>query len=253
MAITTTNRRATFVGNDTATVFPFNFKVFTTADLLVVLVDTGGNLTTLAMGTDYTAALNANQDTNPGGSITLTAGPLASTYGMIITSAVAELQPVILTNLGGFFPDVLNTAYDRAVILIQQLQLLADQSIKLNVTDELTSAQLPPAAQRAGKFLYFGADGSVSLVSQAPSQALQFNFAGPLTGTKDGDNKIFTITNNGSPIGVAPVQALVWQNMVKIPGLGYTFGPAPGDSCAGADYLAEGHQAGLQRPGDDDR
>jgi hypothetical protein len=44
------NRRATFIGNHTATVFPFNFKVFTTAELLVIRVDTGGNLTTLALG-----------------------------------------------------------------------------------------------------------------------------------------------------------------------------------------------------------
>lgn len=228
MAITTTARRATFIGNDMATVFPFNFKVFTTADLLVITVDTGGNLVTLTLGTDYTAALNANQDVSPGGSVTLTAGSLASTYVMIITSAVAELQPVILTNLGGFFPDVLNTEFDRLTILIQQLQVGVDQSIKLGITDDLTSAQLPAASLRAGKFLYFGADGSVSLVAQAPSGGTPFNFAGPLLGTKDGVNTIFTITNGGSPIGKAPVEADVWDNFMLIPGVGYTLGPAPG-------------------------
>lgn len=228
MAITTTNRRATFVGNDVATVFPFNFKVFTTADLLVIRVDTEGNLTALVLGTDYTAALNANQDTNPGGSVTLTAGPLASSYGMIITSAVAELQPVILTNLGGFFPDVLNDEFDRLTILIQQLQVGVDRALKFAITDDLSSTALPPAAQRAGKFMYFGADGSVSLVSQAPSSGTLFSFAGPLTGTKDGVNKIFTITNSGSPIGKTPAEIDVWDNFPLIPGVGYTLGPAAG-------------------------
>ena len=114
MAITTTTRRAgPFIGNGMTTVFPFNFKVFTTADLLVIRVDSGGNLVALVLGTDYTAALNANQDVSPGGSVTLTAGPLATNYSMIVTSGVAELQQVILTNLGGFFPDVLNDVFDR--------------------------------------------------------------------------------------------------------------------------------------------
>lgn len=229
MAITTTTRRAgPFIGNGTAVNFPFNFKVFTTADLLVIRVDSGGNLTVLVLGTDYSAALNEDQDTSPGGSVTLTAGPLAVTYSMIITSDILEEQLVVLTNLGGFFPGVLNDVFDRLTILIQQLQTGVDQSIKFGLTDDLSTADLPPAAQRAGKFLYFGADGSVSLVAQAPATATQFAFAGPLTGTKDGANTIFTITNAGSPIGKAPVDILVWDNFILAPGIGYTLGPAAG-------------------------
>ena len=73
MAITTTTRRAgPFIGNDTTTVFPFHFKVFSKTDLLVLRVDSGGNLVALVLGTDYTAALNAYQDTSPGGAVTLT-------------------------------------------------------------------------------------------------------------------------------------------------------------------------------------
>lgn len=229
MAITTTTRRAgPFIGNDTTTVFPFNFKVFAMTDLLVIRVDSGGNLVVLVLGTDYTATLNDDQNVSPGGSVTLTAAPLASTYSMIITSDVAELQQVILTNLGGFFPDVLNDAFDRLTILVQQLQTGVDQSIKFGLTDDLSTASLPSAAQRAGKFMYFGADGSVSLVSQAPSSGTIFTFAGPLTGTKDGVNTIFTITNDGSPIGKTPVDAIVWDNFVLAPSIGYTLGPAAG-------------------------
>jgi len=231
MAITTTTRRAgPFIGNDTTTIFPFNFKVFAKTDLLVIRVDSGGNLVVLVLGTDYTATLNDDQDVSPGGSVTLTAAPLASTYSMIITSDVAELQQVILTNLGGFFPDVLNDALDRLTILVQQLQTGVDQSIKFGLTDDLSTASLPSAAQRAGKFMYFGADGSVSLVAQAPTSGTgtQFAFAGPLLGTKNGSNTIFTITNGGSPIGKTPVDILVWDNFVLAPGIGYTLGPSAG-------------------------
>lgn len=229
MSVTTTNRIAgPFLGNSTAMVFPFAFKVFTAADLFVITEDTAGNLAVLVLGTDYSATLNANQDVSPGGSVTLTTGPLATGFLMTITSDVEELQQIVLTNLGGFYPDVLNGALDRVTILIQQLQVLIDRSIKFSMTDEPTSAALPPAVQRAGKFLYFGSDGSVSLVSQAPFSGIQFAFAGPLTGTKDGVNTVFTITNGGSPIGVTPVDILVWDNFVLAPTIGFSLGPAAG-------------------------
>jgi hypothetical protein len=77
--------------------------------------------------------------------------------------------------------------------------------------------------------MYFGADGSVSLVAQAPAAGTQFSFAGPLLGTKDGVNTVFTITNGGSPIGKTPVDILVWDNFVLAPGIGYTLGPVAGE------------------------
>lgn len=228
MAITTTTRRVKYLGDGITTVFPFAFKVFKKQDLLVITVDAGGNLVTLVLDTDYMVTLNGTQDVTPGGSITLLAAPLATTYSMIITSALLELQQVILTNQGGFFPNVLNDEFDILTILIQQLQQGVDQSIKFDITDDTTTADLPPAAQRAGKFLYFGADGSVSLVAQAPASGTQFSFEGPLLGTKDGTNTIFTITNAGSPIGKTPLDILVWDNFVLAPGIGFTLGPAAG-------------------------
>jgi hypothetical protein len=47
-------------------------------------------------------------------------------------------------------------------------------------------------------------------------------FAGPLLGTVNGTNKVFTLTNNGTALGVAPVQQIVWFNFPLIQGLGYT-------------------------------
>lgn len=233
MAVSSTNRKAgPFLGNDVTVTFPFIFKVFLTSDLLVESIQAGAeDSTTLILNSDYTAVLNADQDTDPGGSVTLTAGPLATGYRLIITSSVPELQEVVLTNLGGFFPDVLNGALDRLTILVQQLQVDVDRSIKFPLTDDSEVVDLPPAEQRAGKFLYFGSDGSVSLLAGAPAEtgATQF-FAGVLLGTKDGTNKTFTITNGGAPIGLMPIQATVWCNFPLIPGdaNGYDLGPDPG-------------------------
>ncbi|HTF62264.1 MAG TPA: hypothetical protein VK638_06075 [Edaphobacter sp.] len=231
MAVSSTNRKAgPFLGNDVAVTFPFIFKVFLTSDLLVESIQAGAvDSTVLVLNSDYTAVLNADQDTDPGGSITLTAGPLATGNRLIITSNVPELQEVVLTNLGGFFPDVLNGALDRLTILVQQLQVDVNRSVKFPLTDNSEVVDLPSAEQRAGKFLYFGSDGSASLLPGAPAEtgATQF-FAGVLLGTKNGINKTFTVTNGGAPIGLMPVQATVWLNFPLIPGVGYNLGPSPG-------------------------
>ena len=233
MAVSSTNRKAgPFLGNDVTITFPFIFKVFLTSDLLVETILAGAEDSNgLVLNSDYTAVLNADQDTDPGGSITLIAGPLADNNRLIITSAVPELQEVVLTNLGGFFPDVLNGEFDRLTILVQQLKVDVDRSLKFPLTDDSEVVNLPPSEQRAGKFLYFGSDGSVSLLPGAPAEtgATQF-FSGVLLGTKDGTNKTFTITNGGAPIGLMPIQATVWCNFPLIPGdpNGYDLGPNPG-------------------------
>lgn len=49
-------------------------------------------------------------------------------------------------------------------------------------------------------------------------------FAGTLTGTIDGTNRVFTLTNNGVPLTTNPVSGTteVWLNFPLIPGVGYS-------------------------------
>ena len=69
MAITTTTRKATLPGTARRPFSPFAFKVFLPTDLYVVTVDESGNLVLLVLGTDYSAVLNADRNTSPGGSV----------------------------------------------------------------------------------------------------------------------------------------------------------------------------------------
>ncbi|MGL4265156.1 MAG: hypothetical protein ACRCTX_26330 [Afipia sp.] len=134
MTISSTTRKAgPYTGNDATTVFPFAFKVFSASDILVVRADDTGAETVLTLNSDYNVGLNANQDSNPGGSVTLPAA-LASTLTLTITSAVQNLQPTDLTNNGAFFPKVLNTTFDRIVIQIQQLAESLGRSLKTSVS-----------------------------------------------------------------------------------------------------------------------
>ena len=161
MTISSTIRIAgPYIGNGTATVFSFAFKVFTATNLQVVRVDTSTGLeSTLVLTTDYTVSLNADQDSNPGGNVTLLA-VLATGFNMVITSDIANLQPTDLTNQGGFYPEVITDALDRATIQIQQMADELTRSIKIPITDGLSlDMELPSTTDRANKYLVFDANG----------------------------------------------------------------------------------------------
>ena len=160
-----------YIGNNTTTVFGFTFKVFATDQLVVVKLNTSTSVeTTLTLITDYTVTLNGNQNSNPGGSVTLPA-VLATGYNLTLTSSVANLQPTDLTNQGGFYPEVITDALDRATIQIQQMNDDVTRSIKAPLSDDPLTMDmtLPVVADRINKILAFGATGMPTVVAQSPS------------------------------------------------------------------------------------
>jgi hypothetical protein len=193
MTISSTNRVAgPYAGDGSTATFPFTFKVFSTGDLEVVTLNTAsGAITPLALTTDYSAILNANQDTSPGGSITLNAGGLAVGLNLTITTDMSETQSVNLVNGGGFFPDVINTALDFVTILIQQLATKLGRAIRAPFGDS-SSMELPAPALRAGKVLMFDANGNVQLVSVASGSIVPG--AQTAGGLVNGTNKDFTFS-----------------------------------------------------------
>jgi hypothetical protein len=172
MTISNTTRFAgPFVGNGTASSFGFSFKVFSASDLAVYrTVTSTGIATTLALTTDYTVALNADQDSSPGGTVTLVAGNLASGLTLVIASAVPNTQQVILTNQGGFYPEVLNDALDKATAQVQQVQAQANRSISFPAAEVSAVGTLPIAVDRAGQYLAFDANGNVDIGGAVPDQ-----------------------------------------------------------------------------------
>jgi hypothetical protein len=141
------------------TALPYTFKVFAAADLNVVRLNTStGVETSLVLGSDYTVALNGNQNTNPGGTVNLTVAASA-TSTVTITSDIANLQPTDLTNQGGFYPEVITDSLDRATIQIQQMSEDVGRSLKGPISDGNLNMELPTAAVRASKYLVFDANG----------------------------------------------------------------------------------------------
>ncbi len=166
MTISSTTRIAgPFTGNGVTTTFPFTYKVFSTADVQVIrLTISTGIETTLTIVTDYNITLNGDQDSNPGGNIVLVAA-LSSLYKLTATSDIANLQPTDLTNQGGFYPEVITDALDRATIQIQQLADQTDRAIKIPISDGVLDMTTPGTADRASKYFVYDASGQPSVSS----------------------------------------------------------------------------------------
>lgn len=167
MTISSETRKAgPFNGNDATTSFPFTFKVFAKTDIRVVLATPSGTETDLVLDSDYSVTLNGDQDAAPGGTITypISGDALATGWTLTAVGDIDALQPTDLTNQGGFYPQVIENALDRATILVQQLQETDSRTIQLPVSDSSGDVQLPPAASRAGRVLGFDASGNLQLV-----------------------------------------------------------------------------------------
>lgn len=142
MSISSEVRRAgPYSGNGSTTAFAFAFKVFNTSQVQVTRTVSGVE-TVLTLTTHYTVSLNANQNTNPGGTVTMLTAPAVG-QSITITSNVANLQPTAIANLGGFYPEVINDSLDRATIQIQQLDERLDRALVIPVSSSGVSTQLP--------------------------------------------------------------------------------------------------------------
>lgn len=193
MSISSETRKAgPYTGNGVMTALPFSFKVFSEADVLVVRADLAGIETTLTLTTHYTVSLNADQDISPGGTVNLVTAA-ASGHLTTITSQVANLQPVVLTNAGGFYPSVINAALDRLTILTQQLAEKVGRSVKVNISSSVSPNDLISDLQSAA------ADADSAAVAASASAALAASSAGSIPSMTGGADTVLVInpTNNG--------------------------------------------------------
>lgn len=188
MTVTSSIRKAgPYTGNGVATTFAFAFKVFAATDLQVVKLDgTTGVQTTLVLNTDYSVALNADQNASPGGTITypLSGSPLASPNTVTLAGNIDALQNTSLLTAGGFYPGVIETAFDKLTILIQQI-LGLKKSLQGPVSDAASlNMELPSAVARASKALGFDSAGQPIAIpaGSAVTDSSAVTWLSPLTG-----------------------------------------------------------------------
>jgi hypothetical protein len=157
MTISTEVRRAgPYTGNAVTTSFAFGFKVFDETDVVVTQAEAGVE-TVKELTTDYTVSLNADQDANPGGSVVMLSAPSAL-QTITITSDIPITQSIDLADLGAFYPSILNSGFDRAIAIIQQLDEKVDRSFTLPVSSSGVSTELP--APEANKLIGWNPAGT---------------------------------------------------------------------------------------------
>lgn len=135
-------RAGPYEGDGKTKSFPFSFYVFSANDVKVVTSVKDSTVEeTLEKDVDYSVTVNADQNATPGGTVVL-ANALASNHALSILSDLAYTQEMQLTNFSRFPPEILNSAMDRTVILIQQLKELAGRHLTVPATSSKTPQQL---------------------------------------------------------------------------------------------------------------
>lgn len=156
MTVSNEASRVVHSGNGVATEFDFDFEVFATSDLRVVKIDTDGNESVLTLdGTGgYSASLSGSAPS--GGSVTypidVSGTTVATGESLVIMRNILYSQETDITSAGSFRASVIENAFDKLTMLVQQLKDLTGRAITAPVdTPENTTYTLP--APSAGALL----------------------------------------------------------------------------------------------------
>lgn len=145
MTIPSTARKAgPLLGTGVQTTWPFTFKVFAPTDIAVTTAILGVE-TQLVYGSDYSVALNPNQETSPGGTVTypISGTPLPTGGKLTIIGNLPYDQPLDLPSGGNFSPLALENQLDRTTMQIQQLGEQVGRALRLPVTSTGANTVLP--------------------------------------------------------------------------------------------------------------
>lgn len=134
------NRKAGPFTGTGQTQFDFDFYMLSADDVVVIVADADENETTLSKDA-YTCTLNSDQNTTPGGRVTLKTA-LASGHKLAICSGVPYTQNLNLTMYGSFSPKSINKEEDRRVIQLQQILEQMRRCLIVPITSEKTPQEV---------------------------------------------------------------------------------------------------------------
>ncbi|HEX7080369.1 MAG TPA: glycosyl hydrolase family 28-related protein [Gammaproteobacteria bacterium] len=230
MSITSTDRKAgPFSGNDSTTSFPFSFKVYAKDHLQVILTSATGVEAELTLDSDYSVSLNADQDDDPGGSITypISGDPLATGEKLTIVTTQPAIQDTVLVSGGAWFPKTIEKRLDWLTILVQQLEEKVSRAPLGAISDNAPDFDLGLASDRANRFLAFDSSGNVSLASSVVSSSAEIvHFDGVGDGVTDVTSELQAALNNaaGSARLHIPAGTYIVSATVRIPSNTYLYG-----------------------------
>jgi hypothetical protein len=168
MTISTTNIKNSYSGNGSQTVFAYTFKILADADIQVIIRAATGVETVKSLTTHYTVS---GAGSASGGNVTFTSGNVpANTETVVIRRTTTKTQAVDLVENDPFTAETVEGAFDRSVMIGQEIDEEVGRSIKLSRTNTMTSTEFTvDAATRASKILGFDTNGELSVTSELGS------------------------------------------------------------------------------------
>jgi len=166
MAINTTDIKTALLScNGVLTSFAFSFKILADTDLKVYLIKTSDDTRTLLTITSDYSVSAANDDFTDGGNV-VTVSTYASGYSILIVRDTENTQESDYTHGDDLPADTLEDDFDRRCMVAQEYEEQISRAIGFPVEDETTlDPELPPKADRLGKYLYFdGTNGEPTMV-----------------------------------------------------------------------------------------
>jgi hypothetical protein len=165
MTISTTIIKNSYSGDASNDTFAYQFKISTTADMQVIIRSAAGAETVKTLTTHYTVT---GAGESSGGNVVFETGHIpAATETVILRRSTTQTQALDLVENDPFTADSVESAFDKNLALVQELQEESNRSIKLSRTNTMTSTEFTVGAtDRAGKILAFDSSGEISVTQE---------------------------------------------------------------------------------------
>jgi len=136
MALTTTTNKVIHNGNASATVFAYTFPILEASHLTVIYTDEDDVETTLSASQYGVTGIGGRS----GGSVTypLTGSPIATGTKLTIVRTVPYTQTTVLSNQGGYYPEVVEARLDQIYMAMQQLAEIVGRYTVSSISDPAT-------------------------------------------------------------------------------------------------------------------
>jgi hypothetical protein len=120
MSLSTTTNKVIYSGNGATTVWPFSFPVLDADHLGVIFTNAAGAETAVAASAYSVTGIGAPA----GGSVTypLSGAPIPAGTKLTLIRTVPYTQDTVLSNQGGYYPEVVERRFDEIYMALQQLE-----------------------------------------------------------------------------------------------------------------------------------
>ena len=127
MTISTTNIKNSYSGNGSTDVFQYTFKITLDSEIEVIIRASNGTETVKTITTHYTVSGAGNAS---GGNVTFTSGNIpTNTETVILRRNTTQVQALDLVENDPFSAETVESAFDKSISLVQEVQEEVDRSI----------------------------------------------------------------------------------------------------------------------------